>query len=67
MSSDSDDMSYGMEEDEEEMELELSAAEWKMQGNEHYKSKEYDAAIDAYSNAIRKDSSNPAYFLNRSV
>lgn len=45
--------------------LGLSAEECKQRGNEYYKEKEYDLAIDAYTEAILQSPQECAYWLNR--
>jgi stress-induced-phosphoprotein 1 len=39
----------------------------KVQGNEHFKNRAYDEAIDAFTRAIAIDGSNHVYFSNRSA
>ena len=48
--------------------VEKTADEWKAEGNEHYKKKEYDIAISAYSVAIEiSDGEVFAYYNNRAA
>ncbi|XP_054164961.1 serine/threonine-protein phosphatase 5-like [Oppia nitens] len=47
--------------------MNLSADQLKESANEHFKNREYDAAIDLYSKAIETDSSVALYYGNRSI
>ena len=42
-----------------------TAIEHKEEGNKHFKNMQLDRALDCYSKAIARDSSNPVYFSNR--
>ena len=44
-----------------------AAENHKQEGNAHMNGKQYDEAIDAYTNAIALDPSNPVYFSNRAA
>lgn len=43
------------------------SSQWKQKGNVAYSSGEYEAAIDAYSNAIEQSPNNDTYYSNRSA
>lgn len=43
------------------------AAKAKDEGNEHFKAQRYPAAIERYSEAIKRDPSNAAYLTNRAT
>ena len=71
-----EDMMQGMdsddEEDEEEEEMPgletKSAEEWKSDGNDFYRAKNYHEAIRAYGVAIQLDGeNNPPFYLNRAA
>jgi stress-induced-phosphoprotein 1 len=44
-----------------------SADEFKAIGNKHLQAKEFDLAIEAYTNAIKLDGTNHVYYSNRSA
>ena len=50
-----------------QVELTLSAEEYKTMGNEMIKQKNYQEAVKFYSNAIRKDPTNHIYYANRAA
>lgn len=64
--SDSDDGSEGSMEMEDYVE-EMTAMEWKLKGNELYKSRDYAESIAAYGEAIKLDEAEPSYRLNRAA
>ena len=45
----------------------LAAEEFKRQGNEHMKSKEFEQAINAYSKAIERNDEKSEYYCNRAA
>eukprot|EP01084_Bolivina_argentea_P120413 213428_1 len=45
----------------------MSAAELKTQGNSFYKRKQYNQALECYSQAIQLDPNNAVYFCNRAA
>lgn len=45
----------------------MSADDFKAIGNKHLQAKEFDEAIEAYTNAINLDGSNHVYYSNRSA
>jgi len=44
-----------------------AAEEYKKEGNAFMSSKSYDAAIEAYTKAVKLDPSNPVYYSNRAA
>ncbi|KAI6205756.1 hypothetical protein M3Y94_00828300 [Aphelenchoides besseyi] len=56
-----------MQEDKENKMSNNTAIVHKEAGNKFFKQCKYDEAIDAYSKAISKNNSDPAYFTNRAL
>ena len=52
--------------DEEKKEIK-TAEEWKKEGNDAYKNKQYEKAIQAYSEAIALNGNDHSYYSNRAI
>lgn len=49
------------------MDIEKSAEDWKKQGNEAFKNKNYEKAVEYYSHAIKCDPKDHSFYSNRAI